>query len=176
MSDDLYKILEVDPQAEPEVIQSSYRALARRVHPDVTGEDEDMKRLNQAWEVLKDPARRAMYDHQREGDLVQAAKREHVESAGVHAITRDLNSRDPNWAGPPPGNAYGTIVPFGRYKGWSVAEIARFDPDWLDWLTRVPSGRRFKAEIETILADVREGRDPAPFRHKDLFAAAESAR
>ena len=176
MSDDLYKILEVDPRAEPEVIQSAYRARARQVHPDVTGHDDDMKRLNQAWEVLKDPARRATYDHQREGELVAATRQDSIEPVTHRSITRDLNSRDPNWAGPPPGNPFGSIMPFGRYKGWSVAEVARFDPDWLDWLTRVPSGRRFKEEIETILEALREGRDPAPFRHRDLFAVAEANR
>ncbi|NLD43706.1 MAG: J domain-containing protein, partial [Chloroflexi bacterium] len=30
-----YRILQVDPQAEPEVIEAAYRRLARMYHPDV---------------------------------------------------------------------------------------------------------------------------------------------
>jgi curved DNA-binding protein CbpA len=169
MLDDLYRILEVDPRAGREVIQAAYRARARVIHPDVTGSDEEMKRLNQAWEVLKDPVRRATYDRQR---ALARGEAEPDAREDDDAMPWDIVSRDLSWAGPPPGKPYGTVLPFGRYKGWSMAEIARFDPDWLAWLVRVPAGKRFSKEIEGMLADVRAGRDPAPFRHRDLFADA----
>jgi len=57
-----YKELQVDPEAEHEVIEAAYRRLARKYHPDVApGPDaqDRMVRINQAWEVLKDPIRRA---------------------------------------------------------------------------------------------------------------------
>src|SRR3712207_8591796 len=39
---DHYKVLQVDPEAEPDVIQAAYRALARKYHP----EDRKSTRLN----------------------------------------------------------------------------------------------------------------------------------
>lgn len=64
---DLYRILHVQPDAPPEVIKAAWRALmsARRVHPDLGGEHEAAVRLNTAYEVLGDPARRAAYDRER---------------------------------------------------------------------------------------------------------------
>jgi DnaJ domain len=61
----LYEILQVDPRAEPEVLEAAFRRLARKYHPDVsrtTDSAERMKDLNAAYQVLRDPARRADYD------------------------------------------------------------------------------------------------------------------
>src|SRR5215472_15005070 len=59
----LYEILQVDPRAEPEVLEAAFRRLARKYHPDVSQtSDERMKELNAAYAVLRDPARRAEYD------------------------------------------------------------------------------------------------------------------
>ena len=63
---DPYKVLQVDPDAEPEVIRAAYRALALKCHPDVaTGSQERMATLNQAWGILKDPFARAAHDRAR---------------------------------------------------------------------------------------------------------------
>lgn len=68
MSPDLYKILQVDPSAEPEVIEAAYKRLVRKYHPDVNGSpnaNERMQELNDAYDVLGDPAQRAEYDQAR---------------------------------------------------------------------------------------------------------------
>lgn len=68
MADDLYKTLQVDPEADAEVIEAAYRRLARKYHPDVhpsPAAGEWMKQLNAAYEVLRQPDRRAVYDGQR---------------------------------------------------------------------------------------------------------------
>src|SRR5574342_1212079 len=65
---DYYRILQVDPRAEHEVIEAAYRRLSRKHHPDVSGEADAgrrMRELNEAFEVLSDPARRRAYDLQR---------------------------------------------------------------------------------------------------------------
>jgi len=65
---DLYKILQVDPCAEPEVIEAAYRRLARKYHPDVSDAPnaaEIMRDLNMAYEILSDETRRAEYDRER---------------------------------------------------------------------------------------------------------------
>ena len=65
---DAYKTLQVDPEAEDEVIQAAYRRLAQKYHPDRQPDDEGVERMvaiNAAWELLRDPARRAAYDASR---------------------------------------------------------------------------------------------------------------
>ncbi len=66
---DLYKLLQVDSEADPDVIQAAYRRLAQKFHPDVAGGPESAERMvaiNAAWEILGDPARRSLYDIERE--------------------------------------------------------------------------------------------------------------
>ena len=65
---DYYTILQVDPRAEPEVIQAAYRRLAAKHHPDVDPSPEAMERmklLNAACEVLPDPVKRREHDMSR---------------------------------------------------------------------------------------------------------------
>jgi curved DNA-binding protein CbpA len=65
---DHYKVLQVDSEAEADVIQAAYRRLAQKYHPDVasgTAAAERMAAINAAWAVLRDPARRAAYDRER---------------------------------------------------------------------------------------------------------------
>ncbi len=60
-----YTILQVDPRAEPEIIQAAYRRLAAKYHPDVDPSPEAMERmklLNAAYEVLSGPVKRREYD------------------------------------------------------------------------------------------------------------------
>ena len=64
---DPYKVLQVDSEAEDEVIQAAYRRLAQKYHPDVAGPAgaERMTAINAAWALLRDPARRASLDRER---------------------------------------------------------------------------------------------------------------
>ena len=62
---DPYKVLQVDSEAEDEVIQAAYRRLAQKYHPDRASGAEAMERMvsiNAAWEMIGEPARRAAYD------------------------------------------------------------------------------------------------------------------
>ncbi|WP_322794989.1 DnaJ domain-containing protein, partial [Tepidiforma sp.] len=65
---DYYAELEVAATASLEEIRAAYRRLARAHHPDTNPDPaaaERMRRLNEAWEVLRDPVRRADYDRTR---------------------------------------------------------------------------------------------------------------
>jgi curved DNA-binding protein CbpA len=62
---DAYKVLQVDSEAEDEVIQAAYRRLARKYHPDMGGGPEAASRMlaiNAAWELIGEPGARAAYD------------------------------------------------------------------------------------------------------------------
>ncbi|MCL1807505.1 MAG: DnaJ domain-containing protein [Oscillospiraceae bacterium] len=62
--EDYYGLLQVHPQAGPEVIQSAYKRLCRMTHPDVNPAPEavkTMQRINQAYEVLSNTDRRRRY-------------------------------------------------------------------------------------------------------------------
>lgn len=181
---DAYKVLQVDPEADPEVIQAAYRRLAQKFHPDrAPGAEaaERMVEINAAWELLRDPGRRAEYDRARGtdaddgGDGARAHRRHDPRTApGTPSprppaeVSRDWTSGrssfgggyDPGTmrapegqaaAGPPPGNPSGSVLTFGRYAGWSLGEIERHDLEYVEWLDRMPIGRPYRDEIDAIL-------------------------
>ena len=61
-----YDLLQISPQAERETIERVYRLLAARYHPDnqETGDAERFRLIQEACEVLRNPARRKEYDRQ----------------------------------------------------------------------------------------------------------------
>lgn len=65
---DYYKILQVHPEASLEVMNNAYRALVKQYHPDryhthrKTALNEKMQEINEAYQVLSNPASRAEYD------------------------------------------------------------------------------------------------------------------
>ncbi len=62
---DYYKTMGVTQDATPDDIKRAHRKLARKYHPDVSKEknaEAQFKELAEAYEVLRDPERRAAYD------------------------------------------------------------------------------------------------------------------
>ena len=151
---DPYRVLQVDPDAEPEVVRAAYRALALKYHPDVrTGSQERMAALNQAWRILRDPTVRA------ELDQARAKARTKPVPHAKDETTRDTPSRDGTafempapLPATPPGKPSGSVLDFGRYEGWSLGQIAATDPVYLEWFARTPIGRTYNREIKSLLA------------------------
>lgn len=65
MDKDYYKIMGVAADASDKDIKTAYRKLARKYHPDISKEpnaEEKFKEMGEAYEVLKDPVKKAEYD------------------------------------------------------------------------------------------------------------------
>jgi curved DNA-binding protein len=178
---DPYKLLQVDPEADAEIIQVAYRKLAQRYHPDVAAGPEAARRmaeLNAARDLLLDPAARAAYDRERaatgRAGTTGAAPGGHASTAGAAGMAGTppaarASGGEPG-AGPPPGNPSGSVLTFGRYAGWSLGEIARRDIEYVEWLDRMPIGRPYREEIDAILRRAgRRGGTAPPEERRGLF-------
>jgi curved DNA-binding protein CbpA len=99
---DPYKVLQVDPEAEYEVIEAAYRRLARKYHPDVSVEPdahEKMIQINKAWEQLREPTKRAAVDRARQRSTGTAAW---VAAAEAQVRTAGPSNPAPRHAPPRP--------------------------------------------------------------------------
>lgn len=135
-----YDVLHVRADAHHEVIKAAYRALARLSHPDLHRQpaaDQRMAALNRAYDQVGSPERRAAYD-------AQLAHRADPPPANASESAREPMR-------PPPDTSGSASLDFGRYAGWSIAQLARHDPDYLRWLSRHSSGIRYRREIHDEL-------------------------
>jgi curved DNA-binding protein CbpA len=136
---DPYAVLQVLPNAEQEVVNAAFKALALKYHPDhdaTRRAAEKMAELNRAYAILREERSRAAHDR---------ARRMAASGMSVASPVR-------TGAVPPPANpSPGSVLAFGRYAGWSLRDLARRDPDYLLWLSRHSSGIRYRTEIYGIL-------------------------
>jgi DnaJ-class molecular chaperone len=156
---DFYKVLQVDPEADPDVIAAAYHALAAKLHPetDIGRVDEvRLAALNRALGTLQDPVARRAYDEQRSSELVPMGP---GEGSGFRRLAGGgLTER--MQAGLNGANVDKLTIAFGRYAGSSLGELARRDPDYLRWLSRHSSGIRYRGAILRLLAEQEDARVP----------------
>ena len=139
---DPYAVLQVLPNAEPEVVNAAFKALALKYHPDhdaTRRAAEKMAELNRAFAILRDERSRAAHDRTRR--VVGAG-------LGVASTVRQ------GAVTPPSNPSPGSVLNFGRYAGWSLRDLARRDPDYVLWLSRHSSGIRYRTEIYGILRTI----------------------
>jgi curved DNA-binding protein CbpA len=184
---DAYAVLGVDPAADDESVSAAYRALARRLHPDVAGDGatHQMSVVNAAFDKIRSPKRRNEYDEElAEIDPARAARArarprgarvrassaaspppkpepEHHRAPSPYHEFDDSSGRDgTGGAGRPPGRPSGSVLTFGRHLGWSIGEIARVDPGYLVWLEERREGRPYIDEIDATLRRIGYRDDP----------------
>ena len=62
MASDYYEILGVSKDATNEQIKKAYRKKALEHHPDRGGDQDEFKKVNEAYQTLGDPQKRSSYD------------------------------------------------------------------------------------------------------------------
>jgi curved DNA-binding protein CbpA len=140
-----YTMLMLAESADQEIISTVYRKLAQRYHPDVDTSAEAARRMaeiNEAYQTLRNPERRNAYD------AWLASRRDRRRNDRLILQSGDVPY---GAAGAPVGPAQGSVIDFGRYSGWTIGQIRRQDPEFLEWLARVPVGRKWRDEITTLL-------------------------
>jgi curved DNA-binding protein CbpA len=108
MTSNYYAILNVSADASKDEIKQAYRQLVRLHHPDLNAQtqDETIKRLNEAYEVLSNPHKRAAYDER----IRKASERSQAEqrareprmtwAQGMAGFVRELKAEMGNESSP----------------------------------------------------------------------------
>jgi DnaJ-class molecular chaperone len=151
-----YQVLQVDVEADADIIATVHRRLAQRYHPDRDPSPEAsvrMREINQAYDVLKSPEQRSAYD----AELAHRRDRRTADRFVKRPTDFEPSGRVTTFgeAGAPRGPAVGSVIDFGRYKGWTLGQVALFDPDFLEWFERSPGGRQFRTEIAQLRTQIR---------------------
>jgi len=101
---DYYEILGIEPNASDEDVKRAYRELARINHPDNyrtsppgvrLRAEQQMKRINEAYQVLKDPYQRAAYD------LSRARQHQFIEKPILQVVPDEIFLDDVDPEGDP---------------------------------------------------------------------------
>ena len=138
---DPYKVLQVIPIADQEVVRAAFRALALKYHPDRDSSPRAARRmieLNEAYAMVRDATARAQIDRAR----LRKYDYQATPTGNGDAVTPP----------PPRAGTDGTQLEQGRYAGWTLRDLAAHDPDYLRWLARHASGLRYRSEIARLLA------------------------
>jgi curved DNA-binding protein CbpA len=89
---DYYEILGASEAASPRALERLYKRLAHQRHPDRGGTEEDMKTLNEAYQVLHDEISRKEYDSQRRRPVNRPAAIRVTETAREVGVSGQLLS------------------------------------------------------------------------------------
>lgn len=145
-----YDLLMISPHADREIITVVYRHLAKRYHPDRDPSpraEARMMELNEAYAVLSDTSKRARYDEIL-GVVAPGGQTARADAAAT-AVPADPYGE----AGRPPltPEGRGSVLTFGRYRGWALNQVERHDRDYIEWLSRTTMGRNYRTELEQLL-------------------------
>jgi curved DNA-binding protein CbpA len=147
-----YHVLDVPAAADDETIRQKYKALARRWHPDRNPGDrlaeEQIKQINEAYAVLRDPLRRRLHDLLlAQGGDVRAAARagermSRAPAGGYRSGPLAANGKA-HWHRPPPRLMRWEIVLIGSLLRSSIWFFTNFHMQLLSpwfWLVLLAGG------------------------------------
>jgi curved DNA-binding protein CbpA len=108
---DPYAVLGIPRGASEQQVRQAYRRLAMRYHPDLHPDadaSERMRRINQAWEMLSSPLRRARYDSDSSTPRSQSYGHWSASArASAQGATRPESWAEPTWtSGPAAARTY----------------------------------------------------------------------
>ena len=104
---DYYNILGVDRKASDADLKKAYKKASMQHHPDRGGDEEQFKKVNEAYATLKDPGKRQMYDQYGTADPQQAGP----QGFDFHFNSSNFGGRNP-FAGTPFADMFGGANPF----------------------------------------------------------------
>jgi len=143
--DDPYRILGIVPAADIEMIKAAHRRLAKRFHPDASGEDgQRFLAIQEAYQLLMDPVRRREWDRRHAPGPVRAARSTQGATGGGDPARTATRARPRNAPSPPEtGPARPTGRPrrpardaSGRTRTWSAERV----PWWEDFTPKYRAG------------------------------------
>ena len=161
-----YKLLQVDPEADPEVIAAAYNALldklrlARAARGVTEFREAELKR---AYAVLSDPGKRNAYAAAHAPVAFSIGPVDGATSAPIPSA--GLSGRIAAQTGQIAAHAHddgpaAVRLNFGRFAGHSLEEILHLDAEYLRWLSRHSSGLRYRNAIMRLLAQPEAPRPP----------------
>lgn len=137
MKRNLYKVLGVNQKADPQKIKRAYRRAAKRYHPDVSPKNEEkFKEVQEAYETLSDPKRKALYDQEMS---MKSAPRPKAYSYSY-----------PLWAGP--SGLFNEVDRFfSTFEKFRMDSRPEFSGEWEE------DSRDLSLEITLTPAEARDG-------------------
>ena len=105
MNKNYYDILQINQNASPEIIDKAYKTLAKKYHPDLQEEnnkkdaEEILKEINEAYGILSDPNKKALYDQNLKNETISQEKYDEIYEENQNlknAINNMQNSRYTN--------------------------------------------------------------------------------
>jgi molecular chaperone DnaJ len=138
MKKDFYKVLGVNQEAGPEKIRRAYRQAAKRYHPDVSSRNEEkFREVQEAYDTLSDPEKKALYDRE-------------ISDKHSPAVSPEFHYSYP--LGSYPSSLFDEIDPFfGRFDDFWVDERSDFFGE------RKQSHQDLSVEITLTPSEARRG-------------------
>jgi|GEM_PF-6334927 len=103
---DYYKILGVPKSATTSQIKARYQVLAKKFHPDHSGDDSIMSLINEAYAILSDPQKRHKYDHQNDPPKTSSSSTSSQQRPPYQSYSHSSTQAKTNYQPPRPKQSY----------------------------------------------------------------------